>query len=260
MCEKVNLVRGAEYYTLSLYGNYSISRSNIQDVIEKTEKFISDTYVSHLTYLMKTELENLVDDKLLLRILYVLEENKYPLRSVRTEPLRMKLYERDCGYIPPNNMEIFQDILIEKDDRQTECLVSTVNYKSIKASYIPLKSSLIALLQIPNLLDVILKYQQDLLNETTVISNIIQGKIWRSKYSKSKNIILPITMYYDDFDTGNTLGNHSGEQLLGGVYILLPFLPPHLAFKIDNILLAGIFYANDRKQFGNRVLTFSSSH
>ena len=65
---------------------------------------------------------------------------------------------------------------------------------------------------------------------------------------------IPVTLYYDDFNPGNTLGSHSGEQQLGGIYLVLPFLPPHLVAKLDNILLAGLFYTKHRKNYGNSVI------
>ena len=53
---------------------------------------------------------------------------------------------------------------------------------------------------------------------------------------------------------GNALGSHAGEQELAGVYISLPFLPPHLVCKMTNILVAAIFYKKHRKIFGNEAV------
>lgn len=40
-------------------------------------------------------------------------------------------------------------------------------------------------------------------------------------------IALPLLIYFDDFEVDNPLGSHAGIHKLGGVYVSLPFLPPH---------------------------------
>ena len=72
--------------------------------------------------------------------------------------------------------------------------------------------------------------------------------------------MFPIFLFYDDFDTGNVLGSHSGSKNLGGVYVSLPSLPPHLRAKLICIFLTITVYSEDRKspnnnnKFFNRII------
>ena len=120
------------------------------------------------------------------------------------------------------------------------------------ATYIPLEKTLKHILEIPGLFAEVEKYMQQLESDSTGLSNIIQGNLWRSKY-KSNNgaIILPLFLYYDDFEPGNALGSHAGKQSLGGVYVTMPFLPPHLSCKLDNILVTLLLYTKYRKECEN---------
>lgn len=58
-------------------------------------------------------------------------------------------------------------------------------------------------------------------------------------------------MYYDDFETGNALGSHAGDNKMGGVYVSLPGLPPQYRSSLLTIFNALIFYSKDREEFGN---------
>ena len=83
----------------------------------------------------------------------------------------------------------------------------------------------------------------------------MQGQLWQRKYANlTEQIVYPIFIYYDDFDPGNAMGRHAGEQELGGLYFSLPFLPPHLVAKLRNIFVISICYSKDRKIFGYRVI------
>ena len=85
--------------------------------------------------------------------------------------------------------------------------------------------------------------------ETIIISNIVQGTLWKTKYADflQKNIF-PIFLFFDDFEPGNALGTHAGQQKLEGVYIPLPCLSPHISVKLSNLFSALIFYSKDRAE------------
>lgn len=85
----------------------------------------------------------------------------------------------------------------------------------------------------------------------------MQGRVWRSKYSNLVNeTVLSIFLYYDDFEPGNALGSHAGEQEIGGTYVSCPFLPPHLVAKINNIIVASLFYKKHRQPFGSKAVFY----
>ena len=83
------------------------------------------------------------------------------------------------------------------------------------------------------------------------------GKNNLSKFKTSsdkKSIVLPMFMYFDDFETGDPLGSHSGTHKLGAVYINIAAFPPKYRSMLKNIFLALLFHSNDKKFVGNEAI------
>lgn len=64
-------------------------------------------------------------------------------------------------------------------------------------------------------------------------------------------LLIPLLIYFDDFEYLNPLGSHSGIQKVGAVYIKIMCLPDYIASKLSHIFLAMLFFTEDRKKFGN---------
>ena len=123
--------------------------------------------------------------------------------------------------------------------------------------HIPLKYTLKQLLQIDGLFDATIQYLDYLMQDKTTITNFVQGTLWQkqvSQFNKTGCIVLPLFGYCDDVETGNSLGSHAMNNEVGAVYASIPCLPPHIASKLDSIVLSDIFYSNDRKEYGNAVI------
>lgn len=52
---------------------------------------------------------------------------------------------------------------------------------------------------------------------------------------------MPLFMFFDDYNSGNVLGSHSGIHKLGAVYVSTPCLPPYHSTTLSNIFL-GLIY------------------
>ena len=219
--------KGVIELTLSLYNEASINRSSVQLIVNKTEEF------------EKLLVEFTHDKTTCNKISLILNENKNPFENFSSEQLRFKMLKEYCGFQIPEKFDLGYEMLND---------VRTL----VQASHIPLEYTLKSTLEIPGLFQEIKQYMRKFNEEKTVISNIVQGRAWRKKYNTVTNkTILPIIINYDDFGTGNALGSHSGEQALGGVYVSLPCLPPHLVAKLNNIFITSVFYTKHRKSFGN---------
>ena len=180
----------------------------------------------------------------------IFNSSKTILDKFSTEHKRFSQYENKGYMLRPLEYEIDTQIIKTNLDN-----VEVFKEEKIFIQYIPLKWSLKLLLEIPNLFDTLQNYMSELKMETDIISNFIQGKFWKNK-SKSfdkEKIVCPLFVYYDEFNTGNNLGSHAGDQKLGGVHVQIPCFPPHIASKLNNIILAVLFYANDMKTAGNKV-------
>lgn len=93
-----------------------------------------------------------------------------------------------------------------------------------------------------------------LINSSDKIYSYVQTDTWKRKLSfyRSDDIVLPLIIYFDDFESNNPLGPKSGK--LGVVYAQLLCLPPECQFTSDNIFLTLIFESISRKIFGNKKI------
>ncbi|XP_055372059.1 uncharacterized protein LOC129606032 [Condylostylus longicornis] len=170
--------------------------------------------------------------------------------SILSEHKRKNIL-RDCG-----DLEKYQSIIIgERIDMVNEGREQLLKTVDVKASFISIKSTLISLFQSPGVLDKIENYVNNLKRNSESMSNLIQSTFWKNKVSNfsSTSIVYPIILYYDDFNTNNTLGSKSDLGSLGAVYISLPCIPPEYNSKLDNIFLVMLFHSLDKKRFGNRI-------
>ena len=232
--------------TLKLYNNYVVPRNVVQLVINSMINFVTDKLMLFIQHQLKL---NLVDEPILNKVQATFGLIKQIMNKFKTEHNRFSLYEKKGYMLQPAEYEI--------GSRFTMQPRHNVSFKEEKAVlfYIPLKWSLRLLLEIPGIFELLKTYMNELQSEQVVISNFIQGQYWKEKSREfgSNKFVLPLFLYYDEFETGNALGSHAGTQKLGGVHIQIPCFPPHMASQLDNILLVLLFYANDRKYFGNQI-------
>ena len=233
---------------LSLYSNPVMPRNVVQFFIDKIIHFTNEIYATYLREQVLLKFSR-YDDKLVGAIQEVLNSSKIIFNKFGTEYQRFLAYkERDLLIMPINNVI---GVTIPKkvvDYEDSPAVIENVN-----AQYIPLKSTLKLLLELPGIFDLIMDYMSELKAEKNIISNFIQAQFWNeASQSFGNKIVMPLFVYEDEFETGNALGSHGGINKLGVVYTMLPCLPPQLASHLDNILLTSLFYAKDHKLFGNK--------
>ncbi|XP_031329088.1 uncharacterized protein LOC116160090 [Photinus pyralis] len=141
---------------------------------------------------------------------------------------------------------------------------------------IPLRKVLQSFFSLESVLLETLQYIKKLNSQEGYIGNFIQGSFWKSRVSRYGNrVVLPLFLFFDDFETGNVLGSRSGVHKLGAMYVSVPCLPPWQVSVLSNIFLAlfiaslyanstlprgitqtvvGGFHSSDRVSFGNRVI------
>lgn len=99
-------------------------------------------------------------------------------------------------------------------------VIQTLSYPNF-IKMVPLKE----LFSKTSILEHILGYIESIRSNKTTIYNIIQTSVWKNKIkrfnpSDSREILLlPILIYFDDFEPLNSLGSHSGILKLGAVYV-----------------------------------------
>jgi hypothetical protein len=61
---------------------------------------------------------------------------------------------------------------------------------------------------------------------------------------------MKIQLFYDDFETSNSLGSKKGNHKLGGIYFTLRNFTPKLNYILVNIHLCRLFHTQDYKRYG----------
>lgn len=118
--------------------------------------------------------------------------------------------------------------------------------------HIPLRKTLKRFLEIPGILNQTMQYVAQLRTETHIISNIMQGDLWKNKYSDVTDcIIFPLFLFYDDLETGNPLGSHSGANKFGALYAFIACLPPKIASRLTSIFLTTLVHTADKLKSTN---------
>lgn len=65
-----------------------------------------------------------------------------------------------------------------------------------------------------------------------------------------KKLVIPLFVFYDDFEVDKEIGSHSAK--LGAVYVKIACLPSEFQGSLDNIFLALLFNTSDRVNYGNK--------
>ncbi|XP_066589332.1 uncharacterized protein [Prorops nasuta] len=119
---------------------------------------------------------------------------------------------------------------------------------------VPLRNSLKMFLEIPNLFNEIMKYMDTLKHETEIVTNIIQGSLWKVKYAQqfANDIVFPLYLFYDELEVGNALGSHAGKNKFGAIYASIACLPRCISSRLQSIIFSTLVYAGDKKKSTNR--------
>lgn len=167
-----------------------------------------------------------------------------------TEYKRLQFFEKSTNFIKPDEHVIGT---VSEESRKENRV--SLNLKNRVCSYLPIKKQLQVFLEIPGVLASILDYQKTLENGDTSngIQNIIQGSLWKS-LKLEKKAVIPILLYFDDFEVGNPLGSHAGCYKLGALYYTIATIPPEFSSRLENIFIACLFHSSDRSYFGNKTV------
>lgn len=94
------------------------------------------------------------------------------------------------------------------------------------------------------------------MNDKSVLWNFVQGTFWQSRLKKCYGkTVLPLLMYFDDFESGNVLVSHLGVHKVGAVYVSISCIPPHRMSVISNIMgFILSYYVKDLQLFSLQVL------
>ena len=227
------------------YANPSLPRNQVQCVVDDTRNLLRD--VSSVLAPSLIEICNSTDSCEVKgeKIYSLLGAMVHPFENTLSTEYRRIKYLRECG-------EFFEADNYVVGDRCDELYRTgrmILERVSVAGKYIPIEKSLSKFLSLPGVLDQIKSHHAYLEEEykNGVISNFIQGKLWKQKLQNySGKFVIPLFLYFDDFEVNNPLGSHAGIHKLGALYYSLPSLPPEYQSSIENVFLTLLFHASDR--------------
>lgn len=235
-----------------LYGSSILPRNIVELIIKNFQNIISQSVVPliHGSLQNMVRREQISDSSMLQVINSIRDEVTSNFSKFSTEYRRLRYFEQRHTYIPP------QEIVIG------ECRESkTVGDRNVISSvartlqFIPLRYVLLQFFSLESVLVETLQYMTDLYNDITTVQNFIQANYWQSrKRMHAGRCVMPLFLFFDDYETSNALGSHSGIHKLGAVYISIPCLPPWHYSTLSTIFLTLLFHSSDRLQFGSNII------
>ncbi|XP_022164877.1 uncharacterized protein LOC111029935, partial [Myzus persicae] len=161
------------------------------------------------------------------------------------------IIEEKGSYIPPQEYVVGERLNNNKN-KNTFSIIPT----NCTAQFIPTRHVLKKIVELKDILSDTFDYMNEIKSCDTILMNFIQGSLWQNKTKEhDKNqMVLPIFLFFDDYEVGNPLGSHSGIHKLGAVYLTVPCIPIHRQASLNNIFLTLLFHSSDRQQFGNNII------
>lgn len=214
-----------------LYNFQEISRSKINDIIASVFsllKFIFNCLDDSIT--KYSESKNSGHD-IINSLKNTLQGFQSNFDKLGTETLRFKKFRNSNTFIEPEEI-----IIGEREEFTQKDGVKIYKHLPVSLQYISLSKTLKSFFELPHIFSNTINYVSKLENSSLVISNYIQGSLWQERKQEFKGkIVLPLFLYYDDYEPNNALGSHRGISKIGAVYASIPCLPPELQSKIENI-------------------------
>ncbi|KAL7307601.1 hypothetical protein TKK_0000289 [Trichogramma kaykai] len=243
-----NLFNHILSFVIILYGQPSFPRK----IVDMVFNFLINFICKHFCSSLENSIIDIVNTstsrseiKVKIRECFKLHVNIFD--NFHTEKKRFGFLQGK-GYIEPKTFKVRNTFSVIIKMNETVFVETPV-----VAYYIPLKHTLTYFLNIPHLAKQLINHVEKLRSENDIVSNIIQAKFWKNSIVIRINneYVLPLFIYFDDIESGNPLGSHSGKNKFGLLYSSIACLPPHMASLLDCILFTMIIRFEDMKQCSN---------
>lgn len=221
---------------LTLYSDAELNRKTAQRVIENIEVHVTQV-IGHILkdILPKT---NVLDQS---EIDNICELISNPLAEVSKYHQIIKYFSDVNCYIPPVKYIINEGLTTNINS------APILQPKACTGAKVPLRTVIKKIFELPNFYKLI----TESIN-TTDIPNFIHSCIWQKKTpDQNEKLCCPLFLYFDDFESNNPLGSHSGVHSISAVYYQFPTIPPEYLSLLDNIFVAMLFNSSYNKMYGN---------
>ncbi|KAE8740519.1 hypothetical protein FOCC_FOCC013964 [Frankliniella occidentalis] len=233
-------------FVSKLYNKDTVPRCVVQEVVAFAQE-----YMGGFTSLLKTKVLHALannDDVETNEIKAMFSVLENPFAEIATEAQQITAFKNAGAYIGPSNYFIGSSL---KD----VCVRGTMIPQMVPSygQFIDMKLTLKYFLELPGVFDKIMLNYANLSDEHDIISNFIQGSLWRdisAPYVAEEKIVLPLFAYSDDYEPNDGLGSHCLDEKTSALYYKIPCIPPEYLSLLRYIFIAAVFYADDRKEYG----------
>jgi hypothetical protein len=154
-------------------------------------------------------------------------------------------------FVPPTPMHYTSSLAISKNISQ--------------GYFIQLGNVFKTYFELPGVLSLALEFQSfcEKSKSSGTVFHFLQSRTWSEIKKKSSDsisegtILMPLFMYFDDYEGKNPLGSHKGVHKLVGCYLSIPTFPAEMESSLQNIFLGSLFHSSLKVKIGTSQ-TFSS--
>lgn len=254
--QEILIDKAISLFIAGLYANDFLPRNVIQTIVDGFKNCVSGALLPAI----KTNLEKLsLSGNIPPLLTQTIINSITPLMTdtwdkFSTEYKRLQYFEAHNFYIKPRSITIGQrlETVIEKGVKRLKpvtCEQAFISLRLVLTQFFSLKDVLL------DTLKYIESLNNNMLLPNSAVENFIQGSYWKTVQQRnSDRIVMPLFLFYDDYEPGNVLGSRAGQHKLGAIYISIPCLPPCRSSVLTNIFLLLLFHSSDRACFGNNVI------
>ena len=234
-------------YIANLYKYNDISRTRVQSVIHDSQT-VCKTLINHISNEISSL--NLMESDKLFQVQELLNKSSKLFEPLDSEQKCFNRFSQLKTYVAPVSVNIG-----ERKEVQKQGLVQISKFVPVNIQIIPLTKVLKNFFEIPSIFKETIDYVQYLMSDCEIVTNFIQGEYWRERVTHfGDKWVLPLIMYFDDFENNNPLGSHRGVAKTGAIYVNIPCLPVEYQSKLENIFIFSLFNTIDRDIFKNEVV------
>lgn len=122
-----------------------------------------------------------------------------------------------------------------------------------KICIIPLEKILQKFLELPEVYNKIICNIKKI-KQNKKRTSLLQSEVWHSIEQQYNNDVLPLILYFDEFEINNPLGSHRGIHKLGVVYCIIGGINEEYASLLENIFVVQLHNVVDYNKFGNKQI------
>lgn len=240
------VTQNAASFVLKLYSDASMSRSQAHKIIDYVNEFYKLTIgIIQLKYENQITTHNVSFD---IKHMCIILQNAFA--EFKTDYQTLQYFIRRGYLIMPQCIDIAAVLRSKRLKIFRNIDVATRSFQII-----PIRSLLKKFLQLPNVFHTIIEHLSKQQHIDDRITSFIQGETWKHVKEKfAKKLVLPLLLYFDDFEINNPLGSHRGVHKIGATYCTIPAIPYEYSSMLENIFVFQMHDTMDHLQFGNKVI------